>query len=70
MIYHVIIFFKKSHFRKLNTFLIENPTKADSIGSFIEFLVKSEEIYAFKVGKRFDLGNLEMCKEANKYFTK
>ena len=57
-------------FRKLNTFLIENSSKADSIGSFIKVLVKSEEIFAFNVEKRFDLGNLEMCKEADTYFSK
>ena len=57
-------------FRKLNTFLIENSSKADSIGSFIKVLVKSEEIFAFHVEKRFDLGNLEMCKKADTYFSK
>ena len=53
---------------KLEMFLNDHPSKKDSIGSFIQHLVDNQSVFAFPVEKRFDLGNLQSCIEADKYF--
>lgn len=54
--------------QRVKSFLEEHPSKKDSIGSFIQYLLTDFPVFAFKVQQRFDLGNLKSCIEANKYF--
>ena len=52
------------------SFLERFPEKKDSTGSFIQFIVSCVNlpIHAFMVEKRFDIGNLSSCIDADSYF--
>jgi len=50
---------------------IEQGGDPDKMGHFIEWLCKNDIVYAFTFdGKWFDIGNIEMYKEADEYFKK
>ena len=53
----------------LPAYLETNPSKRDSVGSYIQSLVRGPEpVYAVSVERRFDLGNLQSCVEADQYY--